>query len=86
MPALATIDPELDFIATLPKQLFIDGEWIDASDGATSAVEDPSADASPSDGGRALADAARVQDSWALAQPPGVDVSEVMIRATGQEF
>ena len=23
---------------------------------------------------------------WALAQPPGVDVSEVMIRATGQEF
>ncbi|MCX2747829.1 SDR family oxidoreductase [Arthrobacter sp. MI7-26] len=23
---------------------------------------------------------------WALSQPPGVDVSEVMIRATGQEF
>ncbi|WP_246527162.1 SDR family oxidoreductase [Pseudarthrobacter albicanus] len=23
---------------------------------------------------------------WALAQPPGVDVSEITVRATGQEF
>ncbi|WP_284979185.1 NAD-dependent succinate-semialdehyde dehydrogenase [Arthrobacter sp. fls2-241-R2A-200] len=68
---------ELDFIATLPTQLFIGGQWIDSSDGATSAVEDPStgalltrvADASPADGERALAAAARSQESWALTPP-----------------
>jgi len=68
---------ERTFLATLPTQLFIDGKWTDASDGATSAVEDPStgatlalvADASPADGDRALSAAARVQDSWAATSP-----------------
>lgn len=72
-----TADAEQEFIRTLPTQLFIDGEWADASDGATSPVEDPStgatlawiADASPADGDRALAAASRVQDSWAATPP-----------------
>ncbi|MCO4275886.1 NAD-dependent succinate-semialdehyde dehydrogenase [Pseudarthrobacter sp. HLT3-5] len=79
-PALAetsVTNKEREFLATLPTQLFIDGEWTDASDGGTSAVEDPStgatlawiADASPADGDRALAAAARVQDSWASTPP-----------------
>ncbi|RNL57919.1 NAD-dependent succinate-semialdehyde dehydrogenase [Arthrobacter oryzae] len=68
---------EQEFLATLPTQLFIDGDWTDAADGATSAVEDPStgtvlariADATPEDGDRALAAAARVQESWAATAP-----------------
>jgi succinate-semialdehyde dehydrogenase/glutarate-semialdehyde dehydrogenase len=70
-------DAERAFLVTLPTRLFIDGEWTDSSDGATSAVEDPStgatlariADASPADGDRALAAAARVQESWAATPP-----------------
>jgi succinate-semialdehyde dehydrogenase/glutarate-semialdehyde dehydrogenase len=68
---------ERAFVASVPAQLYIDGQWTDASDGGTSAVEDPStgavltriADASPADGERALAAAARVQDSWAATPP-----------------
>ena len=68
---------EAAFVATLPTQLYIDGQWTEASDGGTSAVEDPStgavltriADASPADGERALAAAARVQESWAATPP-----------------
>jgi succinate-semialdehyde dehydrogenase/glutarate-semialdehyde dehydrogenase len=73
----STTDAEQEFIRTLPTQLFIDGAWTHASDGATSAVEDPStgatlawiADASPADGDRALAAAARVQEPWAATPP-----------------
>ncbi|NHW46839.1 NAD-dependent succinate-semialdehyde dehydrogenase [Paenarthrobacter sp. MSM-2-10-13] len=68
---------ERAFVESLPTQLYIDGQWTDSSDGGTSAVEDPStgavltriADASPADGDRALAAAARVQESWAATPP-----------------
>ncbi|MFW0771907.1 NAD-dependent succinate-semialdehyde dehydrogenase [Paenarthrobacter nitroguajacolicus] len=68
---------ERSFVESLPTQLYIDGQWTNASDGASSAVEDPStgavltriADASPADGDRALAAAARAQDSWAATPP-----------------
>jgi len=61
----------------VPKSLFIGGEWREASGGATLAVHDPStggvlcevADASPADGGAALAAAADAQADWA-ARPP----------------
>ncbi|MFJ4027283.1 NAD-dependent succinate-semialdehyde dehydrogenase [Paenarthrobacter sp. NPDC089989] len=73
----ALTDAEQQLLASLPVQLFIDGQWTDASDGGTSVVEDPStgavlariADASPEDGQRALAAAARAQDSWAATPP-----------------
>ncbi|YCK81443.1 NAD-dependent succinate-semialdehyde dehydrogenase [Arthrobacter sp. D3-18] len=68
---------ERTFVESLPTQLYIDGQWTDASDGRTSAVEDPStgavltriADASPADGDRALEAAARIQDAWAATPP-----------------
>ncbi|MET3173209.1 UNVERIFIED_ORG: succinate-semialdehyde dehydrogenase/glutarate-semialdehyde dehydrogenase [Arthrobacter sp. UYCu721] len=73
----STTGAEQEFLATLPTQLFIDGDWRDAADGATSAVEDPStgatlawvSDAAPEDGDRALAAAARGQDPWAATPP-----------------
>ncbi|MCR1160285.1 NAD-dependent succinate-semialdehyde dehydrogenase [Paenarthrobacter sp. UW852] len=78
---------ERDFVAGLPTQLYLDGQWTDASDGGTSAVEDPStgavltriADASPADGDRALAAAARAQESWAATSPR--DRGEILRRA-----
>nr|WP_210064709.1 NAD-dependent succinate-semialdehyde dehydrogenase [Pseudarthrobacter sp. PvP004] len=68
---------ERAFVESLPTQLYIDGQWRDASDCGTSVVEDPStggvltriADATPADGHRALEAAARVQDSWAATPP-----------------
>nr|WP_051389141.1 NAD-dependent succinate-semialdehyde dehydrogenase [Arthrobacter sp. 35W] len=86
-PTTGATASELAFIATLPTQLFIDGEWTDASDGATSDVEDPStgavlariADASPADGKRALAAAAHVQDAWAATAPR--ERAEILRRA-----
>ncbi|ABM06626.1 putative succinate-semialdehyde dehydrogenase [Paenarthrobacter aurescens TC1] len=68
---------ERTFVESLPTQLYIDGQWTDASDGGTSVVEDPStgavltriADATPADGHRALEAAARVQESWAATPP-----------------
>ncbi|AFR27553.1 NAD-dependent succinate-semialdehyde dehydrogenase [Arthrobacter sp. Rue61a] len=68
---------ERKFVESLPTQLYIDGQWTDASDGGTSVVEDPStgavltriADATPADGHRALEAAARVQESWAATPP-----------------
>jgi len=76
-PSVGLTESEAAFIATLPKQLFIDGAWVDASDGGTSTVEDPStglalasiADATAEDGERALSAAARAQDSWAATPP-----------------
>lgn len=66
-----------DLLAGVPTQLFIDGEWTDASDGATFDVLDPStgavlarvADASPEDGRRAMAAAAKAQESWGRTPP-----------------
>jgi succinate-semialdehyde dehydrogenase/glutarate-semialdehyde dehydrogenase len=64
-------------VTAVPKQLFINGSWIDAGDSATFEVVDPStgevlctvADASPDDGMRALEAAAAAQASFAAVPP-----------------
>ena len=66
-----------DVIETLPKQLLIGGEWVDASGGATFEVRNPAddrvltsiADATAADGERALAAAAAAQKEWAATEP-----------------
>ena len=73
-----------------PKQLFIGGEWRDASGGATLAVEDPStgeplceiADATPDDAQAAIDAAAEAQPGWA-ATPPN-ERGEILRRAFEQ--
>ena len=69
-----------------PRQLFIGGEWRDAAEGATLAVEDPStgealceiADATPGDARAALDAAVGAQAGWA-ATPPN-ERSEILYR------
>src|ERR671933_2830611 len=64
-------------IDNVNKQLFIGGEWRDATEGGTLAVEDPStgealcevADAQPDDAVAALTAAAEAQEEWG-AHPP----------------
>jgi succinate-semialdehyde dehydrogenase/glutarate-semialdehyde dehydrogenase len=64
-------------LADVPKQLYINGKWRDASGGGTLAVEDPStqkplvevADAQPEDGIAALTAAADKQREWAVSAP-----------------
>ena len=70
-----------------PKQLYIGGEWRDASGGATLAVEDPAtgetlcevADATVEDGRAALDAACAAQASWAATSPN--ERSEILHRA-----
>ncbi len=70
-----------------PRQLFIAGEWRDASGGAALGVEDPStgevfaevADASPADAVAALDAAVAVQEEW--AQHPPRERGEILRRA-----
>jgi succinate-semialdehyde dehydrogenase / glutarate-semialdehyde dehydrogenase len=72
-----TADQEKTVVASAPHQLFIGGEWRDASGGATLSVEDPStgdslveiADATPDDAKAALDAAVAVQDEWAVHPP-----------------
>jgi succinate-semialdehyde dehydrogenase / glutarate-semialdehyde dehydrogenase len=72
-----TADKETAVVEQAPNQLFIGGEWKDASGGETLAVEDPStgetlvevADATPDDATAALDAACSVQAEWA-AHPP----------------
>jgi succinate-semialdehyde dehydrogenase / glutarate-semialdehyde dehydrogenase len=74
-------------VESAPKQLFIGGEWRDASGGDTLAVEDPStgetlvdiADATPEDAKAALDAAVEAQAGWA-ATPPN-ERSEILHRA-----
>jgi len=74
-------------IAAVPKQLYIAGEWRDATGGATLSVEDPStgqelarvADASVEDGKAALDAAVAVQAEWARSAPR--DRGEILRRA-----
>ncbi|AUS80598.1 NAD-dependent succinate-semialdehyde dehydrogenase [Actinoalloteichus sp. AHMU CJ021] len=76
-----------DLLAHTPKDLFIDGEWVPATGGATFEVRDPAsgellcevADASPSDGTAALDAAVAAQASWA-AHPPR-ERGEILRRA-----
>jgi succinate-semialdehyde dehydrogenase / glutarate-semialdehyde dehydrogenase len=68
---------EKDLLAGTPHQLFIGGEWVDASGGGSVDVIDPStgkvigsiADASADDAVRALDAAVAAQDSWAATAP-----------------
>nr|MDT0665179.1 aldehyde dehydrogenase family protein [Micromonospora sp. DSM 115978] len=68
---------EAEILATVPKQLFVGGQWVDATGGAVLGVDDPStgqtlcqvADASPADAMAALDAAAAARDAWA-AHPP----------------
>ncbi len=68
---------EAALLAGIPTQLSIGGEWVDAADGATLPVHDPStgevlvriADAGVDDGARALDAAVAAQDSWAATPP-----------------
>jgi succinate-semialdehyde dehydrogenase / glutarate-semialdehyde dehydrogenase len=80
-------DREHAVVGGVPTQLFIGGEWRDASGGATFGVEDPStggtlvevADATPDDASAALDAAVAVQDEWA-AHPPR-ERGEILRRA-----
>ncbi|MCW2735705.1 NAD-dependent succinate-semialdehyde dehydrogenase [Nocardioides sp.] len=66
-----------DVIETVPRQLLVGGEWVDASGGATFEVTNPAdegvltriADGTPEDGQRALAAAAGAQKEWAATEP-----------------
>ena len=82
-----TADQEKSTLANVNTQLFIGGEWREASGGATLDVEDPStgdaiasvADATPEDASAALDAACAVQGEWA-AHPPR-ERGEILRRA-----
>jgi succinate-semialdehyde dehydrogenase / glutarate-semialdehyde dehydrogenase len=88
MTTLATT--ERSVVERVRPQLFINGEWRDATGGTTLPVEDPStgealchvADASPEDALTALDAASRAQSSWA-AHPPR-ERGEILRRAFDQ--
>ncbi|MGV9546050.1 NAD-dependent succinate-semialdehyde dehydrogenase [Nocardia beijingensis] len=70
-------DRENALLSIAPHQLFIGGEWVDATGGATFAVHDPAsgeivrevADATANDAIRALDAAVAAQESWAATAP-----------------
>ena len=72
-----TADQEQTVVSSAPNQLFIAGEWRDATGGASLDVEDPStgetlcsvADATPEDATAALDAACEVQAEWAAHAP-----------------
>src|SRR5688500_20013432 len=78
---------ERQVLDDVPKQLYVGGEWRDATGGETLAVEDPAtretlcdvADATPDDALAALGAAAERQAEWADAAPR--DRGEVLRRA-----
>jgi succinate-semialdehyde dehydrogenase / glutarate-semialdehyde dehydrogenase len=82
-----TATQEKSAVDSVPTQLFIGGEWRDASGGATLDVEDPStgeaiasvADATPDDAKAALDACCAVQGEWA-AHPPR-ERGEILRRA-----
>ena len=82
-----TADQEKSALANVNSQLFIGGEWREASGGATLDVEDPStgetiatiADATPEDASAALDAAVGAQAEWA-AHPPR-ERGEILRRA-----
>src|SRR5690348_1290571 len=82
-----TAEQEKTVVGAVPAQLFIGGEWRDASGGATLDVEDPStgeavaavADGTAEDATAALDAACAVQEEWA-AHPPR-ERGEILRRA-----
>ena len=72
-----TPDVEISVVSDVPKQLYVGGRWVDAEDGATFDVLDPStgevlcsvADASPADGQAALDAAVSAQAAFAATSP-----------------
>src|SRR5205823_7266739 len=68
---------EQQVVDAVPKQLYVGGEWRDAAEGGTLAVEDPAtgeslcevADAQPDDAVAALAAAHERQDEWGATAP-----------------
>ncbi|HEX2467222.1 MAG TPA: NAD-dependent succinate-semialdehyde dehydrogenase [Solirubrobacterales bacterium] len=84
---MTTATQDQTVIDSVPKQLFIGGEWRDAGGGATLGVEDPAtgeilcevADATPDDALAALDAAVAKQAEWA-ATPPN-ERSEILHRA-----
>ena len=84
---MSTQTSEQAVIDGVRKQLFIGGEWRDAADGSTLAVEDPStqenlcevADAQPEDALAALEAASAVQEDW--AKHPPRERGEILRRA-----
>src|SRR5919206_1101288 len=82
-----TVDQERTVVESVPGQLYIGGEWRDASGGETLEVEDPStgealtsvADATADDARAALDAACAVQEEWA-AHPPR-ERGEILRRA-----
>ncbi len=82
-----TATQERSAVDAVPTQLFIGGEWRDASGGATLDVEDPStgeaiasvADATPGDAEAALDACCAVQEEW--ARHPPRERGEILRRA-----
>ncbi len=78
---------EQSIVDSVPRQLFIGGEWRDSANSATLGVEDPStgetiaeiADATPDDAKAALDACCAVQEEWA-AHPPR-ERGEILRRA-----
>src|SRR3954447_25084541 len=83
----ATASSEQAVLDSVPKQLYIGGEWRDASEGATLTVEDPAteetlvevADGTRDDAKAALGAASDVQAEW--AQHPPRERGEILRRA-----
>src|SRR5437764_8339588 len=80
-------DQEQKVIESVPKQLYIGGQWRDGAEGATLPVEDPAtgetlcevADGMPDDADAALAAAADKQGEW--AEMPPRERGEILRRA-----
>ena len=74
---MTTATQEQQVVESVPKQLYVGGDWRDAAEGATLAVEDPAtgetlcevADATPDDAVAALAAADEAQGEWARTAP-----------------
>ncbi|MBA2534743.1 MAG: aldehyde dehydrogenase family protein, partial [Rubrobacter sp.] len=74
---MSTVTSEQSVVDSVNKQLFIGGEWRDASEGDTLVVEDPStgeplcevADGTPDDAFSALDAASGMQDEWGKTAP-----------------
>src|SRR5438128_84124 len=83
----ATASKEQAVLDSVPKQLYIGGEWRDGTGGQTLAVEDPAtqetlveiADATPDDALAALAAASEAQAEW--GKHPPRERGEILRRA-----